>query len=323
MTTLSGLTEQIYSDRDIMGLFSGPGTLRRMLAVEAALARAQARCGVIPDSAARCIDEVCHADDIDGILDLEQIAAASMLAGNIAIPFVKQLTAAVRQVDPEAARYVHWGATSQDILDTALVLQLQQAIAQLDQDIGSAQAACARLTAAHRDTLIVARTWLQHALPTTFGDAVFDQTIGATFGDAFFDQTIGATFSDAVFDQTIRATFGDAVLDQAIGATFGDAVFDQTIGATFGNAVFDQTVGATFGDYRLGGRGGEYVGCQYGESEAEDELAFHDLGAPGVVVGSGADVTHWIFWENFIGLMVKIDAPDSWRKPRTRGLPAV
>ncbi|CAB3892224.1 3-carboxy-cis,cis-muconate cycloisomerase [Achromobacter piechaudii] len=169
MTTLSGLTEQIYSDRDIMGLFSGPGTLRRMLAVEAALARAQARCGVIPDSAARCIDEVCHADDIDGILDLEQIAAASMLAGNIAIPFVKQLTAAVRQVDPEAARYVHWGATSQDILDTALVLQLQQAIAQLDQDIGSAQAACARLTAAHRDTLIVGRTWLQHALPTTFG----------------------------------------------------------------------------------------------------------------------------------------------------------
>lgn len=169
MTILSGLTEQIYSDRDIMGLFSGPGTIRRMLAVEAALARAQAHCGVIPDRAARSIHDVCHAEDIDAILDLEAIATASMLAGNIAIPFVKQLTAAVRRVDPEAARFVHWGATSQDVLDTALVLQLQQVAAQLDQDLDAAQSACARLTAAHRDTIMVARTWLQHALPTTFG----------------------------------------------------------------------------------------------------------------------------------------------------------
>lgn len=169
MTILSGLTEQIYSDRDIMGLFSGPGTIRRMLAVEAALARAQAHCGVIPNGAARSIHDVCHAEDIDAILDLEAIATASMLAGNIAIPFVKQLTAAVRRVDPEAARFVHWGATSQDVLDTALVLQLQQVAAQLDQDLDAAQRACARLTAAHRDTIMVGRTWLQHALPTTFG----------------------------------------------------------------------------------------------------------------------------------------------------------
>nr|WP_314363818.1 3-carboxy-cis,cis-muconate cycloisomerase [uncultured Achromobacter sp.] len=169
MTILSGLTEQIYSDRDIMGLFSGPGTIRRMLAVQAALARAQARCGVIPDSAARSIHKVCHAEDINSILDLDAIASASMLAGNIAIPFVKQLTAAVRQADAEAARFVHWGATSQDVLDTALVLQLQQVAAQLDQDLDAAQRACARLTATHRDTIMVGRTWLQHALPTTFG----------------------------------------------------------------------------------------------------------------------------------------------------------
>ena len=169
MTILSGLTEQIYSDPDIMGLFSSTGTLRQMLRVEAALARAEAGCGVIPESAARSIHDVCHGENIDGILDVGEIAAASVLAGNIAIPFVKQLTAAVRKADPEAARYVHWGATSQDVLDTALVLQLQQVVAQIDQDLGAAQAACARLTAAHRDTIMVGRTWLQHALPTTFG----------------------------------------------------------------------------------------------------------------------------------------------------------
>lgn len=169
MTVLSGLTEQIYSDREIMAVFSGTETIRRMLEVEAALACAQARCAIIPASAARCIDDVCHVADIDSILDLAGIASASIAAGNIAIPFVRQLTAAVHKVDPEAARYVHWGATSQDILDTALVLQIRQVTAQLDQDLLTAAKACACLTAAHRDTIMVGRTWLQHALPTTFG----------------------------------------------------------------------------------------------------------------------------------------------------------
>jgi len=131
---------------------------------------------------------------------------------------------------------------------------------------------------------------LDQAIRTTFGNAILDQTIGATFGDAILDQTIGATFGNAILDQTIGATFGNAILDQTVGATFGNAVLDQTIRATFGNAVldqairttfsnaaFDQAVRATFGDYRLGGGGGEYVGCQYGESEAEDELAFHGV----------------------------------------------
>ncbi|WMD22162.1 3-carboxy-cis,cis-muconate cycloisomerase [Achromobacter seleniivolatilans] len=169
MTVISGLTEQIYSDRDIMALFSGTGIIRRMLEVEAALARAEGHCGVIPASAALCIHDVCHVGDVDGMLDLAAIADASIAAGNIAIPFVKQLTAAVHRVDPEAARYVHWGATSQDILDTALVLQIRQVASQLDQDLLAATEACARLTAVHRDTIMVGRTWLQHALPTTFG----------------------------------------------------------------------------------------------------------------------------------------------------------
>ncbi|MCG7325355.1 3-carboxy-cis,cis-muconate cycloisomerase [Achromobacter sp. ACRQX] len=169
MSNLSGLTESIYSDDAILSLFSGAATLGQMLAVEAALARAQAQCGVIPPSAATAINEVCRGGEIRDVLDVDGIARAAVAAGNIAIPFVKQLTAAVARVDAEAARYVHWGATSQDILDTALVLQLLQVAARLDAGLERASLACARLTCAHRDTIMVGRTWLQHALPTTFG----------------------------------------------------------------------------------------------------------------------------------------------------------
>ncbi|WP_313701698.1 3-carboxy-cis,cis-muconate cycloisomerase [Achromobacter sp.] len=169
MSHLSGITEAIYSDDEILSLFSGAATISQMLAVEAALARAQAQCGVIPPSAAAVIDEVCRGGEASDMLDLDGLATAAVAAGNIAIPFVKQLTAAVARADAEAARYVHWGATSQDILDTALVLQMRQVAARLDAGLARATLACARLTGAHRDTIMVGRTWLQHALPTTFG----------------------------------------------------------------------------------------------------------------------------------------------------------
>lgn len=169
MNHLSRLTESIYSDDALLSLFSGAETVSQMLAVEAALARAQAQCGVIPANAAAVIHEVCRDGEINAILDMNAIATAAVAAGNIAIPFVKQLTAAVASVDAEAARYVHWGATSQDILDTALVLQVRQAAARLDSELSRATLACARLTSVHRDTIMVGRTWLQHALPTTFG----------------------------------------------------------------------------------------------------------------------------------------------------------
>jgi len=169
MSNLSGLTECIYSDEAILSLFSGAATVGQMLAVEAALAKVQGQCGVIPASAAAVIDAVCLGGEISDMLDMDGLATAAVAAGNIAIPFVKQLTAAIARVDAEAARYVHWGATSQDILDTALVLQLRQLAARLDAGLSSATLACARLTGAHRDTIMVGRTWLQHALPTTFG----------------------------------------------------------------------------------------------------------------------------------------------------------
>jgi len=139
--------------------------LQRMLDVEAALARAEGEAGVIPARAAAVIAAACRAER----LDRDAIALASAAAGNLAIPLVKQLTAAVKAADAEAAGFVHWGATSQDIIDTALVLELRAGLAALAADLDRAVAGFAALAERHRTTETVARTWLQHALPMPFG----------------------------------------------------------------------------------------------------------------------------------------------------------
>jgi 3-carboxy-cis,cis-muconate cycloisomerase len=139
--------------------------LQRMLDVEAALARAEAEAGVIPAAVVAAIMAACRADQFD----LHAIAEAAPAAGNILIPMVKALTAAVAKTDAEAARYVHWGATSQDIIDTALVLDLRAGIDLLVGDLDRAIAGFSALAERHRSTASVARTWLQHALPMPFG----------------------------------------------------------------------------------------------------------------------------------------------------------
>lgn len=139
--------------------------LQRMLDVEAALARAEATTGVIPKGAAKPIGAACRAADFD----VGAIGKAAILSGNVAIPLVKALTAAVAKNDPDAARYVHWGATSQDIIDTALVLDLRAAIDALLTDLGRAIGGFTKLAKANRKQPAVARTWLQQALPMPFG----------------------------------------------------------------------------------------------------------------------------------------------------------
>ncbi|WP_080745057.1 3-carboxy-cis,cis-muconate cycloisomerase [Cupriavidus necator] len=166
MPTVTRLTDPMFGSPPVLDIFSDAGTVQRMLAVEAALARAEAECGVIPAAAAAVISEVCG--DVS-VIDLDALAQAAVAAGNLAIPFVRQLTAAVAARDAEAARYVHWGATSQDIIDTALVLQLGDALPAIERELVALGDACATLAQRHRDTPMVARTWLQHALPTTFG----------------------------------------------------------------------------------------------------------------------------------------------------------
>jgi 3-carboxy-cis,cis-muconate cycloisomerase len=136
-----------------------------MLDFEAALARAEAAVGVIPASAVAAIEAACKADQFD----LAALADAATRSGNLAIPLVKTLTAKVAKADAEAARYVHWGATSQDVIDSATMLGLRAAIDALLADLDRAIAGFAALAVKHRNTAVVARTWLQHALPMPFG----------------------------------------------------------------------------------------------------------------------------------------------------------
>jgi 3-carboxy-cis,cis-muconate cycloisomerase len=136
-----------------------------MLDFEAALARAEAAVGVIPQSAAGPITKACRAESFD----LAALAEAATRSGNLAIPLVKMLTANVARSDADAARYVHWGATSQDVIDSGTMLGLRAGIDALLTDTGRAVTGFAKLARQHRNTPVVARTWLQHALPMPFG----------------------------------------------------------------------------------------------------------------------------------------------------------
>jgi 3-carboxy-cis,cis-muconate cycloisomerase len=102
-------------------------------------------------------------------MDLDAIAKSVSSAGNLAIPLVKQLTAVVASTDADAARYVHWGATSQDVIDSGRVLQLRDAIDLITTDLAELADTLASLAHQHRATIMVGRTWMQHAQPTTLG----------------------------------------------------------------------------------------------------------------------------------------------------------
>ncbi|BBQ83728.1 3-carboxy-cis,cis-muconate cycloisomerase [Klebsiella sp. WP7-S18-CRE-02] len=151
--------------RALTDFFSDEQTVQGMLDFEAALATAQAQCGVIPESAVAPIAAMCRAQ----LLDLPELASAAANAGNLAIPLVKQLTLRVKAQDPEAARYVHWGATSQDAIDTGLVLQLRGALQEAEIRLCRLIQVLAEQTARYQHTLMPGRTWMQHALPITFG----------------------------------------------------------------------------------------------------------------------------------------------------------
>ena len=164
-TSLSPLLAPMLSSAAMRAVCDDVACLQNMLDFEAALARAEAAVGVIPDSAIAAIAGACRAESFD----LAGLADAATRSGNLAIPMVKALTANVAKIDAEASRYVHWGTTSQDVIDTATMLGLRAAIAALLGDLDRAVAGFAKLARAHRDTAMVARTWLQHALPMPFG----------------------------------------------------------------------------------------------------------------------------------------------------------
>ena len=165
MTTDRRLHARLLGDPDLLDRFDGRAQLQAMLDVEAALAEAEAAVGAVPDA---CVDPIRAAADAD-LYDRARLAEEAAGDGNPVIPVVRHLTARVAADDPDAARYVHWGATSQDILDTGLVLQLRAAVPAVAGHLRRAERAAAGLARRYAEATMPGRTWLQQATPVTFG----------------------------------------------------------------------------------------------------------------------------------------------------------
>ncbi|GIH70629.1 3-carboxy-cis,cis-muconate cycloisomerase [Sphaerimonospora thailandensis] len=161
-----GLLTPIVAGSRVEALTGDAAFVRGMLDAEAALTRAQAALGLAPSAAAAA---VTAAAGQTSRFDVRDLALRARSGGNPVIPLVADLTAAVAGHDPEAAPYVHRGATSQDIWDTAAMLVAARALEPILADLDRTAAALARLAAEHRDTPMPGRTLTQHAVPTTFG----------------------------------------------------------------------------------------------------------------------------------------------------------
>lgn len=125
------LFDAYFTAREMRDVFCDQGRVQAMLDFEAALARAEAKAGLIPQTAVASIEAACRAEHFDFAALGEAIASA----GNSAIPLVKALGKQIAATDAEAERYVHLGATSQDVMDTGLVLQLRRALELIESDL--------------------------------------------------------------------------------------------------------------------------------------------------------------------------------------------
>lgn len=167
LTSVSSTVIDSILFRDAFGtpamreVFSDRRLIERYIEVEVALARAEARCGVIPAEAAEVIARESRLERID----FDHMRHETDIVGYPILPLVHQLVA----MCGDAGRYVHWGATTQDIMDTANVLQVRDALDLVEADIRTLRALLADLAKKHRDTPMAGRTHLQHALPVTFG----------------------------------------------------------------------------------------------------------------------------------------------------------
>jgi len=150
---------------EMIAAFDDAAVVQGMLAFEAALASAQAAEGLVPTGAATAIAGVCKAQ----LYDIPALIRAGQRAGSLAIPLVKELQKTVALYDEEAARHVHWGSTSQDVIDTALVLVTREALRLLDEGLGELCGHLLRLAQDHLATPVLARTLMQPAQVTSFG----------------------------------------------------------------------------------------------------------------------------------------------------------
>lgn len=159
------LYERIFYNKEVSRLYTDEALIGYMLRFESALAQAQARHGVFPETVASAIDACCKVENIN----TEQLIADAALGGNTAIPLIKQLTAIVKQKDIEPAKYVHFGATSQDVIDTALMLQVRDAIQIIAENLQQLIEQLVSLIKEHKTTVMIGRSLLQQARPITFG----------------------------------------------------------------------------------------------------------------------------------------------------------
>ena len=192
------LIEALNTTDQLADIFSDQSVLRAMLQFEVSLAKAEARVGVIPNSAAKAIVSATQ----PAAFDMAKLVRSAFRAGTPAIPLVKALTEAVHRKDPDAAGFVHWGATSQDVGDTALVLLLKQAQSILANDLALIESSLQRLSDQHKSTVMLGRTLLQAAPPITFGLKVAGWLsairrsrlkLDAAFGEALILQFGGAS----------------------------------------------------------------------------------------------------------------------------------
>jgi 3-carboxy-cis,cis-muconate cycloisomerase len=159
------LFDAYFTARDMREVFCDQGRVQAMLDFESALARAEARVGLIPQLAVAPIEAACQA----GLYDFAVLGEAIATAGNSAIPLVKALGKQVAAQDADAERYVHLGATSQDVMDTGLVLQLRRALELIEHDLAQLAQTLATQAQRYVATPLAGRTWLQHATPVTLG----------------------------------------------------------------------------------------------------------------------------------------------------------
>lgn len=161
----AGLLAPVRAGTPVEPVVGDTAWLQAMLDAEAALARAQARCGTVPAAAAAAITAAARAER----LDLVPLARAARETANPVVGMIKALTEVVAEDAPEAVEYVHRGSTSQDILDTGAMLVARRALRIVIGDLRTAAAALTTLAAEHRDTVMAGRTLALHAVPTTFG----------------------------------------------------------------------------------------------------------------------------------------------------------
>ncbi len=206
------LIESLATTEELADVFSDRSVLAALLQFEVGLARTQARQSLIPQAAADAIAAAAQLNNFDS----DALAAEILRAGTPGIPIVKALTEVVRHADPSAAAYVHWGATSQDVADTAMVLLLKRAQPLLENDLLRLQSALRRLADDHASTVMLGRTLMQAAPPITFGlkAAQWMEALGLCSGQ------LRDGFSNALFLQ-----FGGASGTlAALGVHFGDSI---------------------------------------------------------------------------------------------------